>query len=431
MEYYSLLLPLALILVLSKTAGVLLNKIGIPQVIGMIAAGILVGLIGFIPHQTILTPAVEEGLSFLAKIGVVIIMFSAGLDTDLNKVKQTGPAAIVITVLGVVVPLGAGFAVAGAFLGFANVYQCLFYGVILTATSVSVTVATLKELGKLDSKVGTAIISAAIIDDVIGIALLSLIVGLNGAGSGVGLGLIGRIMSAAGTTVAASSEIWIVLANIVLFFAVGIGVGLGFRFLFKRLALHHHHFRRIAIYAFALCFLYAYAAEAWFGVADITGAFLAGLLLSGLRESSYIDRKADISTYMIFGPVFFANIGIVTMMQIVRGEFEMSPLFIWFGVAFVAIGLLGKLIGCGVGAKLCRYSFSDSFRVGLGMMARAEVVLICTQKGVQSGLVSPSITPFVLAIILISSLLTPLLLKVTYRHERIPHEPADLPPIAQ
>lgn len=426
MEYYALLLPLALILVLSKSAGVLLGKIGVPQVIGMIAAGVLVGLIGFIPHQTVLTPAVEEGLSFLAKIGVVIIMFSAGLDTDLKKVKQTGASAIVITVLGVVMPLGAGFAVAGAFLGFEDIFSCLFYGVILTATSVSVTVATLKELGKLDSKVGTAIISAAILDDIIGIALLSLIIGFKGAGSGAATGLLGRILSAAGATVAPSAEIWLVLSNIVLFFAVGIGIGLVFRYLFRLLAVHHHHFRRIAIFAFALCFFYAYAAEAWFGVADITGAFLAGLLLSGLKESSYIDRKADISTYMIFGPVFFANIGVLTMMQIVRGEFAVTPAFIWFGVCFVVVGLLGKLIGCGVGAKLCRFDFKDSFRVGLGMMARAEVVLICTQKGVQSGLVSPSITPFVLAIILLSSLLTPLLLKVTYRSEHIPQEPADL-----
>lgn len=426
MEYYALLLPLALILVLSKSAGVLLGKIGVPQVIGMIAAGVLVGLIGFIPHQTVLTPAVEEGLSFLAKIGVVIIMFSAGLDTDLKKVKQTGASAIVITVLGVVMPLGAGFAVAGAFLGFEDIFSCLFYGVILTATSVSVTVATLKELGKLDSKVGTAIISAAILDDIIGIALLSLIIGLKGAGSSAATGLLGRILSAAGATVAPSAEIWLVLSNIVLFFAVGISIGLVFRYLFRLLAVHHHHFRRIAIFAFALCFFYAYAAEAWFGVADITGAFLAGLLLSGLKESSYIDRKADISTYMIFGPVFFANIGVLTMMQIVRGEFAVTPAFIWFGVCFVVVGLLGKLIGCGVGAKLCRFDFKDSFRVGLGMMARAEVVLICTQKGVQSGLVSPSITPFVLAIILLSSLLTPLLLKVTYRSEHIPQEPADL-----
>jgi Kef-type K+ transport system membrane component KefB len=423
MEYYTILLPLALILVLSKTAGVLLGRIGVPQVIGMIAAGILLGVIGFIPHQTVLTPAVEEGLSFLAKIGVVIIMFSAGLDTDLKKVRQTGGAAVVITMLGVVVPMGAGFAVAGAFLGFQNIYQCLFYGVILTATSVSVTVATLKELGKLDSKVGTAIMSAAILDDIIGIALLSLIIGLDGAGSGANLGLLGKIVSAAGGIVAPDAEVWVVLANIVLFFGLAIGVGLGFRFFFKRLALHHHHFRRIAIYAFALCFFYAYAAEAWFGVADITGAFVAGLLLSGLKESSYIDRKADISTYMVFGPVFFANIGVTTMMQIVRGEFDITPLFAWFGVVFVVVGLLGKLVGCGAGAMLCHYDVKDSLRVGLGMMARAEVVLICTQKGVQSGLVSPSITPFVLIIILVSSFLTPLMLKFTYRQERIPQEP--------
>ncbi len=426
MEYYTLLLPLALILVLSKTASVMLGRLGIPQVIGMIVAGIAVGLLGFIPSQTILTPAVEEGLSFLAKIGVVIIMFSAGLDTDLAKVKQTGAVATVVTVLGVVVPLGLGFGVAGAFFGFKDIYSCLFYGVILTATSVSVTVATLKELGKLDTKVGTAIMSAAILDDIIGIALLSLVIGLRGAGTGANTGLLGKVLARAGVAVAGAAEIWVVIANIVLFFGLAIGVGLVFRLLFKLLAVRHHHFRRVAIYAFALCFFYAYAAEAWFGVADITGAFIAGLLLSGLKDSSYIDRKADVSTYMVFGPVFFANIGITTMLQIARGEFSISSTFALFGLCFVAVGLLGKLLGCGVGARICRFGTKDSLRVGIGMMARAEVVLICTQKGVLAGLVSPSIMPFVLAIILLSSLLTPVLLKLTYRHEYVPREPADL-----
>ncbi|MBO4534685.1 MAG: cation:proton antiporter [Clostridia bacterium] len=408
MEYYTLLLPLALILLLSKSVGVGFRKVGVPQVIGMILAGLVVGCIGFIPKQQVLTQPVLEGLSFLAKIGVVIIMFSAGLDTDLAKVKQTGGAAVVITVLGVVVPMGLGFAVAGAFLGFNNILSCLFYGVILTATSVSVTVACLKELGKLDSKVGTAIISAAIIDDIIGIVLLSLITGLSGSGEG-------------------GDPVWLVLVKTVGFFAAAIGVGFVIRWLFKRLGFHHHHFRRIAIFAFALCFFYAYAAERWFGVADITGAYIAGIMLSGLSDTDYIDRKADISTYLLFGPVFFANIGVTTMMQIVGGDFHVDGTFIAFGVVFVVVGLLGKLIGCGVGAKLCRFDWKDSLRVGLGMMVRAEVVLICTQKGIQAGLVDSAIMPFVLAIILVSSFVTPLLLKLTYRKEYIPQEPADLP----
>lgn len=415
MEYYAVLLPLALILLLSKTVGIGLQRLGVPQVIGMILSGILVGLIGFIPNQSVLSTTSLEGLSFLAKIGVVIIMFSAGLDTDLKKVKQTGVSAIVITALGVAVPLVFGFVGACAYLGFDNLhgeklYSALFYGVILTATSVSVTVATLKELGKLDSPIGTAIISAAIIDDIIGIILLSLIIGIGGSASAQ-----------------QTDPVWLVLVKTVAFFALAIGLGLLVRWLFGKLAFHHHHYRRLAIYAFALCFFYAYAAEHWFGVADITGAFVAGLVLSGLQDSSYIDRKADISTYMIFGPVFFANIGIETMMQVVKGEFSMDWKFALFGVGYVALGLLGKFVGCSVGAKLCRFDTKDSLRAGIGMMCRAEVVLICTQKGINAGLVDSAIMPFVLAIILISSFVTPILLKASYRHEFVPQEPLDLP----
>ncbi|NCA92503.1 cation:proton antiporter, partial [bacterium] len=145
MEYYTILLPLALILLLSKSLGIFSKKIGIPQVIGMLLAGILIGLIKLIPNQTVLSPSVLEGLSFIAKIGVVLIMFSAGLETNIKQIKATGAASVVITMFGVILPIGLGFIVATLFNGgFSNMsheklLSNLFYGVILTATSVSVT----------------------------------------------------------------------------------------------------------------------------------------------------------------------------------------------------------------------------------------------------------------------------------------------------
>jgi len=173
-EYFEILLPLALILVCTKLFSLLGKKIGLPQVVGMLVAGILLGLIKLIPDQTVFTQDTLMGLSFLAKIGVVLIMFSAGIETDLKQFKSCGAASVVITVLGVIAPMGLGFLVATAFNGGfenigANVISNLFYGTILAATSVSVTVATLKELGKLNSKVGTSIITAAILDDIIGV----------------------------------------------------------------------------------------------------------------------------------------------------------------------------------------------------------------------------------------------------------------------
>lgn len=167
-EAFEVLLPLALILFLSKLLSIGCKKIGLPQVVGMLLTGIVLGFITLIPNQPIFNSTAMEGINFIAEIGVILIMFSAGIETDLKQIKATGVSALVITLLGVLVPILFGFGVAGILPGgFGKEYliRNIFYGVILTATSVSVTVATLKELGKLNSKIGTAIVSAAILDE--------------------------------------------------------------------------------------------------------------------------------------------------------------------------------------------------------------------------------------------------------------------------
>ena len=251
-ETYEILLPLALILLCAKLFSLLGKKIGLPQVVGMLVAGILLGLLKLIPDQTIFTEDTLKGLSFLAKIGVILIMFSAGIETDLKQFKTCGIPSVVITILGVVVPMGLGFIVATAFNGgferageFA--IQNLFYGTILSATSVSITVAALKELGKLNSKVGTSIITAAILDDIIGVILLSLFISLD---KGTG-----------------ASEVGIVIGKMIGFFAAAAVVGVGLHFLINRIQKWRPHTRRLPIIGFAVCFFFAYAAEKWFGVA--------------------------------------------------------------------------------------------------------------------------------------------------------------------
>ena len=406
MEYFEILLPLALILLLSKVLGIVCRKIGMPQVVGMLLAGVIVGLIHYIPNQTVLTDFTDEGIGFFAKIGVILIMFSAGLETDIKLIKKTGGSAAVITVLGVVLPMVFGFIVACAFNGgFKDwskhtVLSNLFYGVILTATSVSVTVATLKELGKLSSKVGTAIISAAIIDDIIGVIVLSLVVGISKGETG---------------------DIWIVLLKTVAYFAAVIGIGFLVRLLFKKMEIKYPHNRRIPIFGYVLCFIFAYCAEKFFGVADITGAYFAGLVLAKTDETDYIDRKTDITTYMIFGPVFFANIGLTTSFSSINGN------MIAFGICFIVAAILGKFLGCGLGAKICGYSISDSLKTGIGMMVRAEVALVCAQKGVENGLIDSSIMPFVLVLIVITSFAAPVLLKLIYRYDDKKLPPPILP----
>ena len=406
MEPFEILLPLALILLLSKLMGLGAHKIGMPAVIGMLLAGIMIGLLRYIPwaplQDAFFGETVSTVLSVMSKIGVVLIMFSAGLGTDLKRLKQTGVPSLVITAMGVVVPMGLGTLVAFLFMPEAGALSQLFYGAILTATSVSVTVAVLKELGKLDSRVGTSIIAAAVIDDVIGIVILSVLTGFASGGDGAEAGWSWFHPNAG-----------MVVIKIVVFFIAAIAVGVSLRKLFDLMERRAPHNRRVPIISLAACFIYAYCAEKFFGVADITGAYLAGILLGGtLSETPYVESKVDTMGYLFFTPIFFASIGMDL-------EFEgITANFVLFGLVFVVVALIGKLVGCGLGAKICKFSWKESVRVGLGMMVRAEVVLICTQKGVDAGLVNPALFPFVFLIILISSVLTPIFLKLSYGKER-------------
>lgn len=408
MEAFEILLPLALILCLGKLMGIGAHRIGMPTVIGMLVAGILIGAMKYIPWAPLQETLFSENVSFVlkvvAKLGVVLIMFSAGLGTNLKDLKQTGVASVVITAMGVFVPMLFGWLAASLFFGFENVLSNLFYGAILTATSVSVTVAVLKELGKLESKVGTSIVAAAVIDDVVGIVILSVLTGFAS----------GEESGSAGGWSWFEPNAGMVVIKIVLFFVIFIAIGVALRKIFDRMERKTPHDIRIPILSLVSCFVYAYCAEKFFGVADITGAYIAGILLGGtLSETPYVERKVDQMGYLFFSPVFFANIGIAN----IEYFSQITATFLAFGCVYVAAGLLGKLIGCSLGAKMSRFSNRDSFRVGLGMMVRAEVVLICTEKGVASGLVEPAVFPFVILIILISSILTPILLKWSYSKE--------------
>ncbi|MBQ7596370.1 MAG: cation:proton antiporter [Clostridia bacterium] len=394
MQYYSVLLPLALILSISKVLSKLSAKLNMPQVVGMLLTGILIGFINYIPNQTVLTETSMEGIGFIAKLGVILIMFSAGLETDIKQIKSIGAPAMAITAAGVIVPMGLGFLAAcifngGFHSGSEKMLDNLFYGVILTATSVSVSVATLKELGKLSSKVGTTIIAAAIIDDIIGVIVLSFVLALKG------------------TNGEAQSPVRVVIMTL-LFFVLAAAFGSAAMKTLQLIEKRYPHHRLLPIFSLAACFFFAYASEKWFGVADITGAFAAGLFLSRNPESGYIDRKSDILGYMIFTPVFFANIGMTVKFT------SISTDMILFGVVFILAGLSGKAFGCAGASLLCGYDKKDSIRVGVGMMARAEVALVCAQKGVENGMINSSIMPFVLALIIISSFVTPLILKKSY-----------------
>lgn len=388
MESYEVLRDLAIILFSAKFFGVVARKCKAPQVVGQIIAGLLIGpcLLGWI-NQT-------DFIAKLAEIGVIILMFEVGLESDLKELMKTGPIALLIACAGVFVPLVLGTLLYMGFYGTApwgseNFFKAVFIGTIMTATSVSITVASLQELGKIKSKVGTTIVSAAIIDDVIGILVLTFVIGFKNP----------------------DSKPSMVILQTIAFFAIAIVGGYIVYKVFFTLDKRYPHTRRIPIVSLAFCFALSYIAEKYFGIADITGAYIAGIVLCSLSDNEYIERKSDVISYMFFGPIFFANIGLKTSFNAMNGK-----LFA-FCICFVLVALGAKIIGCGLVGKVCKYNWSDSLKIGVGMMTRGEVALIVAQKGLAAGLLTADYFTAVILLILVSSIATPIILKLLYARD--------------
>lgn len=389
METYVIFKDLAIILISAKLCGLLAAKLKAPQVVGEIIAGLLIGpsLLGLV-QQT-------ELISGMAEIGVVLLMFFAGLQTSLSDLMKTGWKALLIACAGVFVPLVGGYLLHSCYYGFSpsgstQFYSAIFTGVILTATSVSITVASLQELGYLKSETGTTIMSAAIIDDVIGIIVLTFVVGMKDP----------------------ESKPSSVIISTVLFFVLAVVLGVVIYRIFKWLDQLYPHTRRIPIFGFVLAFTMAYVAEKFFGIADITGAYVAGIILCSIDDSEYIARKVDVSSYMLFAPVFFASIGLKTNID------QVTPSLLLFCVLFVIVGLITKIIGCGLMSRILGFKGSDSLKIGVGMMTRGEVALIVAQKGLQVGMIQSKYFTAVILLILVSSIATPIVLKILYSKDK-------------
>ena len=386
MEEFSFLRDLAIILFSAKAFGILARKLHAPEVVGEILAGVLIGpaLLGFVNETDFITK--------MAEIGVIMLMFEAGLATDMKKLKQTGLKATAIACAGVFVPMILGTILFMAFYGFAPVgseqfFKGLFIGTIMSATSVSITVAALKELGKLNGTVGTTIVSSAIIDDVIGIIVLTF------------------VLSSKDT----DTNVWMIILKAILFFAIAIITGFLVYQIFKWLDKRYEHTRRIPIIALVYCIVMAYVSKTYFGIAEITGAYVAGIVLCNLHDAKYVERRVDISAYMVFAPIFFAGIGLKVSFS------SMNLKLLLFSVAFVAVACLAKIIGCGAVSKLCKFNFNDSLKIGIGMMTRGEVALITAKAGLAVGLITPEYFTGVIMLILFSSIAVPILLKSMFK----------------
>ncbi|HRX07586.1 MAG TPA: cation:proton antiporter [Candidatus Limiplasma sp.] len=386
---YEFLLDLALILLFTKVLGMFTRKLHMPQVVGALLAGVVLGpsVLNLLHDVTFLKKSAE--------LGVVVLMFNAGLNTDLDEMKHAGKASFIVAVIGVLVPLAGGFGIAclfnkGEFLDVTTsvFLQNMFIGVILTATSVSITVETLRELGKLSTPVGSAILGAALIDDIIGIIALTVIA----------------------STADASVNIFLTLLKILLFFVFVAIAGYIFYKLFiyfnKR---NNRDLRRYVILSFAFCLLMAFSAEHFFGVADITGAFFAGLIISHTERTKYLANRFSTLSYILLSPIFFASLGL----SVDLGQGFSGPVLV-FSIALLVVAILTKVVGCGLGARLCGYTGRESVQIGVGMMTRGEVALIIAQKGAALGLLSTAFFGPIIIMVIATAVITPIFLKVAF-----------------
>ena len=384
MESYDFLAILAVILLSTKAFGLITEKVNLPQVVGALIAGIVLGpsCLGIVAKTDFLTKTAE--------IGVIILMFIAGLDTNIEDLKKSGLACFAVALLGVIIPLVLCGSVYYLFYADSftmhNLLCATFVGVIFTATSVSITVETLNELGQLKSRVGNTLIGAAIIDDVLGIIALSVVTSFSGTN-----------VNPAG-----------VLIKIVLFFVFAAIVGYIVNKLFKQVDKNHGESRRVAVWGLAFCLIMSYAAEKLFGVADITGAYLAGLILCNISKTrKTLAKKTTVASYVFFSPVFFASIGVGTDISGINSG------LIVFTVILLVMAIISKMIGCGLGAKICGLSSREALNVGIGMISRGEVAFMAAQKGMDAGLIEPEVFPAIVIAVVGATLITPILLKAT------------------
>ncbi len=394
MEGYNYLLSLCVILLSTKIFSILSRRAQLPQVVGALMAGLFFGpaVLGAITTKYFgfafcLQPT--ELLSRMAELGVIVIMFTAGMETNLDELKASGKAGFWVALSGVFVPLAMGAGLMYIFDDKATFASAIFVGAVLTATSVSITVETLKELGKMSTKVGNTILAAALIDDILGLICLTLITGIAGE----------------------SVDITLVLVKIAGFF-VFVGIA-GFAYynsmVWSDRVQAARNLRRYPVMGFAFCLFMAWAAEVVFGIADIIGAFAAGMIISMSPKGQYIASKFDTVAYLLLTPIFFANIGLEVTLP------RMSMELVVFTIALVAVSVISKLGGCGLGAKLCGFDGRQSYQIGLGMVCRGEVALIVAGKGMGMGLISEDYLGPIIIMIIVCTIITPIVLKGAFK----------------
>jgi len=380
---YKFLLDIGLIILVVKLFTVLTQRIQMPRVLGGLIAGIFLG-----PAALNLVQA-SSILEVFSTLGIIFIMFLAGMETKLKSFFENTKSYFTIAIVGVVIPLVLGYLVSTFY--FNDFKTNLFLGILITSTSVSITVETLMQMNKLQSKVGMAILGAGVVDDIIGIIFLSIIM------NGNNIGFL---------------PVTITLGKIILFFIIAGGIGFILYRIFQWLELSNENNDKIPTFSLAMALIFAFIAEK-LGVSGIIGAYIAGLIIGNTKKGSSIKPKIELLVSLIFLPIFSANLGL----KLETLSFSASA---WiFIIAFALIAILGKLIGNGLGAKICKYSKEDAISIGMGMAIRGELALIMLDKGLELQIISNEIFSMMLVAIAIITFITPIALQIRLRKKEL------------
>jgi len=389
--FLQLALLLGLMITAAKALGYLSLRLGQPSVLGELIAGLLLGpsVINILARPPFLDPHLKESVAHFAEIGVLMLMFIAGLDLHITDLMRSGRVAVYAGVMGVLLPLGMAYGVGMAF-GL-DPLGSLFLGLILAATSVSISAQTLLELRVLRSRVGVSLLGAAVLDDVLVVLGFSLFLAFTGEGHlgfGVGLLIVGRML------------LYVVVA-----------AGVGFLIL-PRLARAVDRLpisQGLMAFTIVTILLYAWAAEVIGHMAAITGAFLAGLFMAQSPLRDRVEGGLKAMAYGLFVPIFFVNVGLSADPR------TMSPQEAWLIAALILVAVVSKVVGSGLGARAAGYSWREAAQLGVGMMSRGEVGLIVASLGIGEGFVSEKVFSGIVAVVLVTTLLTPPLLRALFR----------------
>jgi monovalent cation:proton antiporter-2 (CPA2) family protein len=373
-----IILQLALIFIATKLAGGLSVRLGQPAVLGEILVGILIGpsVLGVI--------SASETLASFSTLGVILLMFIAGLETDLDEFKRSGKSSTIVGLGGIIVPLFLGY-FAGVVMDLST-YQSWFLGVILSATSVSISVQSLREMNQLQSREGTTILGAAVIDDIVVMIILAFLMSFVGD-SEVSLTML-------------------VLKKLLFFVVAILAAWKVVPWLMNRLTRLPVSEIVVSV-SLMICFVYAYLAD-YTGVADIIGAYIAGIAISLTKFKEEVFEKVETISYTVFVPVFFAYIGI-------SAEFTGILDNLGLIISLSLLAILTKFIGAGIGARLSGFGWNSSMGIGSAMVSRGEVALIVGTMGLSSNLISQDLFAILLVVVIVTTIVTPPMMRLFFR----------------